>query len=74
MMLAIEVTAVPDDPHQPTYTETHKLSLSRQTVEEVLSGKLPFSYQVFVEATIPGVIRDVLNEVDLEGERRAANR
>ena len=71
MMLAIEVTVVPDDPRQPTSSETRKLSLSEQTVEDVLSGKLPFSYQVFVEATIPQTIRDVLNEVDLEGERRA---
>lgn len=72
MMLAIEVTVVPDDPRQPTSSETRKLSLSKQTVEDVLSGKLPFSYQVFVESTLPQVIRDVLSEVDLEGERRAA--
>lgn len=72
MMLAIEVTVVPDDPHQPTSSETRKLALSKQTVEDVLSGKLPFAYQVFVESTLPQTIRDVLSEVDLEGERRAA--
>jgi len=74
MMLAIEVTAVPDDPHQPTSTETAKLAMSASVLEEVLRGHLPFTYQVFVESTVPQVIRDVLSEMDLEGERRAASR
>lgn len=74
MMLAIEVTAVPESPNQPTTTRTEKISLSEQTVEDVLGGKLPFRYQVFVEATLPAMIRDVISECDLEGERRAATR
>lgn len=70
MLLAIEVTAVPDNPRAPTSTTTQKIRLSPDTVEKVLSGKLPFRYQIFVEAAVPEMIRGVLREAEANESRK----
>ena len=63
MMLNITVTAAPDFP-QPTAVRDQSIVLTAENVEDILSGKLPERWQIFLEAALPEMVRDTIRQAE----------
>lgn len=69
MMIAIEVTAVPEHP-EPTVTETMKIALVPDEVERILNDRLNERMQLALREGVAEMIRNVVRDAESEHERR----